>query len=229
MCAGAHIGRIRMNDKQRKLERYRELNRDAKKGQIVCAGSSLMEMFPVEKFAAEEGEPVIVYNRGIGGFVTSELLDALDICILDLEPSRLFINIGTNDLSDAQIPISRMMRNYEEILERTRQALPEIEIYLMAYYPVNYEAAAEEMKPCLRIRTNEKINAANQEVQKLAERCGYRYIDIGDALRDERGRLKAEYTIEGMHIKEEGYREIFPEFMKYAAEPGWRSGSDKIP
>ena len=137
-----------MNDKQRKLERYRELNRDAKKGQIVCAGSSLMEMFPVEKFAAEAGEPVIVYNRGIGGFVTSELLDALDICILDLEPSRLFINIGTNDLSDAQIPISRMMRNYEEILERTRQALPEIEIYLMAYYPVNYEAAAEEMKPC---------------------------------------------------------------------------------
>ena len=35
------------------------------------------------------------------------------------------------------------------------------------------------------------------------------------------GNLKAEYTIEGMHIKEEGYRQIYPEFMKYAMEPRW--------
>lgn len=32
---------------------------------------------------------------------------------------------------------------------------------------------------------------------------------------------KEEYTIEGMHIKEEGYRQIYPEFMKYAMEPRW--------
>lgn len=211
-----------MCDKQWKLERYREWNRNVKKGQIVCAGSSLMEMFPVEKWAAEAQPPVIVYNRGIGGFVTSELLDAMDVCILALEPSRLFINIGTNDLSDARIPVADIMCNYEEILKRTEQALPEIEIYLMAYYPINEEAAAEEMKPCLRVRTNEKINAANAEVKKLAEKHGQRYIDIAGSLRDGQGRLKAEYTIEGMHIKEEGYRAIFPEFMKYAMEPGWR-------
>ncbi len=35
------------------------------------------------------------------------------------------------------------------------------------------------------------------------------------------GNLKAEYTIEGMHITEEGYRSIFPEFMKYAMESKW--------
>ena len=29
-------------------------------------------------------------------------------------------------------------------------------------------------------------------------------------LTDERGRLKAAYTIEGMHIREEGYRAIWP-------------------
>ena len=37
-------------------------------------------------------------------------------------------------------------------------------------------------------------------------------------LKDENGNLKAEYTIEGMHIKEEGYRAIFPEFIRYAME-----------
>ena len=47
------------------------------------------------------------------------------------------------------------------------------------------------------------------------------HIDINAPLKDARGSLKAEYTIEGMHITEEGYRSIFPEFMKYATEPKW--------
>lgn len=34
----------------------------------------------------------------------------------------------------------------------------------------------------------------------------------------EQGRLKAEYTIEGMHIKEEGYRAIYDDIMKYVKE-----------
>ena len=43
-------------------------------------------------------------------------------------------------------------------------------------------------------------------------------MDINDPLKDENGNLKAEYTIEGMHIKEEGYRAIFPKFIRYAME-----------
>ena len=37
--------------KEYKIERYRKMNETAEKGQILCAGSSLMEMFPIEKFA----------------------------------------------------------------------------------------------------------------------------------------------------------------------------------
>ncbi len=183
-----------------------------------------MEMFPVEKLMEETHQEVVIYNRGIGGFVTRELLDALDVCILDLKPRRLFLNIGTNDLSDASISMAEIMERYDQILNRVEKALPETEIYLMAYYPINYEAAAEEMKPCLLVRTNEKIARANEEVRKLAEHHGARYIDVNDALKDEQGRLKAEYTIEGMHIKEEGYRAIWPTFLSYVLEPEWKSG-----
>lgn len=211
-------------EKQEKIMNYREKNKHVVPGQIVCAGSSLMEMFPVEKLMEETNQEVIIYNRGIGGFVTRELLEALDDCILDLKPRRLFLNIGTNDLSDASISIAEIMERYDEIISRVEAALPEIEIYLMAYYPINYEAAAEEMKPCLLVRTNEKIDRANQEVRKLAERHGARYIDVNDALKDEQGRLKAEYTIEGMHIKEEGYRAIWPDFLSYVMEPMWKDG-----
>ena len=191
-----------------KVERYRELNKTALKGQVVFTGSSLMEMFPINKLLEEHHDSTVIYNRAVGGFITDELLKVIDVCAVDLMPSKVFINIGTNDLSWSSIPISQVIDNYSKILDEIEK-VPDVKIYLMAYYPVNYEAAAPEMKECLKIRTNEK---------KLAERHGQRYIDISRNLKDDRGRLKAEYTIEGMHIKEEGYRAIYDDIMKYVKE-----------
>lgn len=208
-----------MTDKERKLKNYREKNKEAVYGQVVFAGSSLMEMFPINKLLEEHGDDTIIYNRGIGGYVTNELLQVTDVCITDLKPKKVFLNIGTNDLSNPQIPISQMIENYDRILCKIEEALPQAVIYLMAYYPVNYEAAAEEMKECLKIRTNEKIKRANGEVKKLAQKHGQHYIDVNKNLKDEQGRLKAEYTIEGMHIKEEGYAAIYDDVMRYVKEP----------
>lgn len=202
-------------EKAEKLERYRMANQTAQKGQIVFAGSSLMEMFPVEKLLRERGIDTVVYNRGIGGYVTQELLAHLDVCVTDLMPRRVFINIGTNDLSDASISLEEVMARYEAIITEIERRVPGVELLLMAYYPINYDAAAESMKPCLRVRTNEKINAANALVQQLAQRHGQRYIDVNRALKDAQGRLRAEYTIEGMHIREEGYRAIMDDLIPY--------------
>lgn len=207
-----------MNDKEMKLERYRADNMTVKHGETVFAGSSLMEMFPINKLLAERGDDTVIYNRGIGGCVSRELLEAVDVCVIDLKPSRVFINIGTNDLSDSRIPMSELTDNYDKIVTAIENALPEVKIYFMAYYPVNYDAAAEDMKECLRIRNNGKIAAANAEVKKLAEKHGQRYIDINKNLKDEQGRLKAEYTIEGLHINEEGYRAIYDDIMRYVKE-----------
>ncbi|MGN0379955.1 MAG: lysophospholipase, partial [Butyrivibrio sp.] len=91
-------------------------------------------------------------------------------------------------------------------------------IYMMAYYPVNYEAATEEMKPCILIRSNEKINEANKLVEQIARKHGQKFINVNAPLMDNSGRLKAEYTIEGIHIKPEGYRAIFEDVMKYVNE-----------
>ena len=202
-------------DKYRMVQSWQTLNQSCLKGQIVFTGSSLMEMFPVETFAAEEGSGFpVVYNRGVGGWRTEEMLACLDEMVIGLLPRRVFINIGTNDLSDSSVTISALMTRYEEILTRIKAGVPHVQIVMMAYYPVNYEAAAESMKACLRIRTNERIRAANQAVQALAGRLGYRYIDVNAPLTDEQGRLRAEYTIEGMHINEAGYRAIWPQIRE---------------
>ncbi len=208
-----------MNDKEKKILRYREENKTVQYGQTVFAGSSLMEMFPINKLLEEHNDNMTVYNRGIGGFVSRELLEVIDVCAIDLKPSKIFINIGTNDLSDSRIPISELMENYDKIISEIEARLPETVIYLMAYYPVNYEAADENMKECLKIRNNEKIRIANVEVKKLAERHNQRYININKNLMDEQCRLKAEYTIEGLHINEDGYRAIYDDIMAYVKEP----------
>lgn len=204
--------------KEYKTERYRRLNETAEKGSVLFAGSSLMEDFPVERFAREDDLPVTVYNRGVGGFITDELLENINVCILDLAPRRLFINIGTNDLSDPTRSIDTVMSNYAGILTRVKQAIPGIGLYLIAYYPVNRDAAIPETRDCLKVRTNEKLAEANVRVKMLAERFGAKYIDVNAPLKDEQGRLRAEYTFEGIHIKEEGYRAIYPLVKQYILE-----------
>lgn len=206
-------------EKEQMVKDFHIWNKNAVKGQIVFTGSSLMEMFPVEEWVRELGpDAPIVYNRGVGGYKTSDLLPILDACVFELEPRKVFINIGTNDLSDDSIPLEKVMSNYDRIITQIEERLPGVIIYMMAYYPVNYDAAAEEMKPCLLIRTNDKINRANELVEQLAARHGQRFINVNAPLMDEQGRLKAEYTIEGMHIKPEGYRAIFGDIMAYVNE-----------
>ncbi len=206
-------------EKEQMVRDFHVKNKSAVKGQIVFTGSSLMEMFPIEEWVKESGpDAPIIYNRGVGGYRTTDLLPILDACVFELKPRKVFINIGTNDLSDSSIPLETVMENYDKIITQIEEKLPGIVIYMMAYYPINYEAAAEEMKPCLLIRTNEKINRANELVAGLAEKHNQRFINVNAPLTDTQGRLKAEYTIEGMHIRPEGYRAIFDDVMKYVME-----------
>lgn len=206
-------------EKEQMIKNFHVWNKDAVKGQIVFTGSSLMEMFPIEKWVKELGPNApIVYNRGVGGYRTTDLLPILDACVFELRPRKVFINIGTNDLSDGSVPLETVMSNYDQIITQIEEKLLGVIIYMMAYYPINYDAATEEMKPCLLIRTNEKINKANELVAQLAAKHGQRYINVNAPLMDEQGRLKAEYTIEGMHIKPKGYRAIFQDIMTYVKE-----------
>ena len=199
-------------EKRRLVQRYRESNRTAEKGGIVFAGSSLMEMFPVEKWARELPGCPPVYNRGVGGYRTEDTLPILDALVTDLQPRRVFLNIGTNDLSDPSVTIDALMERYDHIMHLIEEALPGVEIIVMAYYPINIDAATDEgMKACLRIRTNERIAEANRALEILAAAHGQPYRDFNAPLTDAWGRLKAEYTIEGMHIRPEGYRAIWPE------------------
>ena len=55
-------------EKEDKLARFRHLNPYVRKGQILFAGSSLMEQFPIYEFLLDFQLPYTIYNRGVGGF-----------------------------------------------------------------------------------------------------------------------------------------------------------------
>ena len=79
-------------EQRRKIKNYDYLNQIALKGKTLFTGSSLMEMFPICEIARSRGIEEVVYNRGVGGLNTDEFLEYIHILLLDLEPSRIFIN-----------------------------------------------------------------------------------------------------------------------------------------
>ncbi len=200
-------------------ERFRELNRLAKKGETVFAGSSLMEQFPINEMMATKGIHKIVYNRGIGGYKTDDLLASMDECILALAPSRVFINIGTNDIAAPDYEEGRLIAQYRRILEEILRHDPKTELFLMAYYPCNpdddFGVPEEQHREMFCSRRNPALLSASRAVQALAGELGAHYIDVNAGLTDERGNLKKAFSIEGVHLRMAAYWTILENLTPY--------------
>lgn len=208
------------DEKKEKLRKYQYLNALARKGETVFAGSSLMEFFPVNEFQQILDQRYCIYNRGIAGYVTSELLASMETCIFELEPSKLFINIGTNDISAPEYTLEGLISNYDEILSRIAKRLPNCQVYVMSYYPVNGVAEfphvpKESMGDIFERRTNAAIREANEAVERLAGKFGFTYIDVNEGLSDEDGNLKAEFGTDGIHMLPNGYAVVLRNMLEY--------------
>lgn len=205
-----------------KVIKYRILNTMVKEGQILFTGSSLMEQFPINELQMDFDINKIIYNRGIGGFTTDDMLQCMDEQILGVRPSKIFINIGTNDISnpaeDFNVLLDNMIKNYRSILTTIKEELPQTIVYMMAFYPVN----SIDMAPDCPVehtvfynRNNTTIPIANAKIKELAEEMNYNYIDVNQGLTDERGMLKKEYTVEGIHMYANAYKQVLENMKKY--------------
>ena len=198
-------------EQEEKLDRFRILNQEARKGEILFTGSSLMEQFPIHELMMNDGMDLVIYNRGIGGFTTRDMMEHMEEMVFGTEPSRIFINIGTNDMNAPDFSQDRLLENYEAILRQIQERLPAAEINVMAYYPVNEVDKVPDGpwgKTLFVNRTNRTIDRLNQALEKLAEKLGCRFINVNKGLTDENARLKKEYTIEGVHMYANGYRVV---------------------
>ena len=207
-----------MEEVEIRKHNYACLNRLAKKGETLFVGSSLMEQFPINELLMSRGISKTIYNRGIGGFTTDMMLDSMEEMVFGLEPARIFINIGTNDISQPDYSLEKLMANYRKILAQIQERLPEAEITLLAYYPVNEtlrQPGEGSTSDRFNTRNNENLREANQAVKALASEMGCRFLDVNAGLTDENGRLKAEYTREGVHMYADAYNVVLDNLLPY--------------
>ena len=203
------------------LKSYDKANLSAKKGQTLFVGSLLMEIFPIEKWE-EAGEVTFshyIYNRAVRATTISFLLEHIESQIFNLEPSKIFINIGTNDIG-FEIPEEEFLNNYDQILSQIESKLPQTQVYVMRYYPINTVDFGQDSdeKTLFETRSNKKFQKASDKIKKLADNHHFHFIDVNDGLSDENGNLKKELTFDGAHLNPAGYQLVLENLKVYLEE-----------
>jgi len=177
------------------------------RGRIIFLGNSITEMGDWKKVLNDS----TVINRGIGGDITYGVLKRLKD-ITDRNPSKIFILLGINDIGK-DIPDVVIAYNYLKIVREIHDKCPNTIIYVQSVLPINPELPHFPQhydKP-------EHILSLNKLLASHAKDGNYTYVDIFHLFADAEGRLKSQYTYEGLHLKPPAY----PIWVDYLKKQGY--------
>ena len=202
--------------KNNKIKRYNELmelNKIASEGAIVFAGDSITRWYPIDELFTD----CVIYNRGNAGYLTSELLDVFEETIISIKPSKIFILIGTNDMSMRNITPEIALENTLKMLDKVKLYLPYTEIYLISIYPINVTKNKMISEKIYKMKSyySDKIFKLNRLYKKMCNENDVIYVDLFNKLCDENNQLNLNYTVDGLHLSIEGYRIITENLKKY--------------
>lgn len=164
-------------------------------GRIIFLGNSITEMGDWKKATGDS----TVINRGIGGDITFGVLKRLKD-ITDRKPSKVFILLGINDIGK-DIPDAVIADNYLKIVRDIHAKCPETKIYVESVLPVNPTVQNFPQ----HYDKEEHVLALDKLLKADASAGDYTYVDIFHLFVDGAGRLKKEYTYEGLHLKPPAY------------------------
>lgn len=174
-------------------------------GSTLFTGSSTIRMWKTLQ-ASFPNEKIL--NTGFGGSKASDLETHLFPLVIRLEPSRVFIYEGDNDVW-ADVPVADILTSLDNIVNRLQLIDPKTAIYLIGAKP----------SPS---RWEKRANYAifNQKLQEYARaKEGVEFIDTWTPLIDSEGNPRPELFLEDqLHLNDKGYQiwtEIFrPYFEK---------------
>lgn len=141
-------------------------------------------------------------NRGIGSDTTEGILKRLDN-IISLNPKKVFIMVGVNDLA-LNIKKDTIINNYDSIIKTLKTKIPNTALYIQSVLPVNSSGSKIN---------NQDIDNLNIRIKELANKYSFDYIDINSKLK-ENEQLNNDYTIDGIHLKGNAY-EIWVNNIKF--------------
>ena len=181
-------------------KRNRELGfPDENEKRIVFMGDSITEewgnLYP-EFFSGN-----YYINRGIGGQTTPQMLIRFKPDAIDLKPYAIIILAGTNDIAGNTGPSTVRMIT-DNIFSMAELAIAyEIKVVLSSILPVyQYPWVDDVLDP------PSSIGSINSKIKEYVENKGLVYLDYYSSMVDDRKGLKLDFTGDGVHPNEAGYR-----------------------
>ena len=120
--------------------------------------------------------------------------------ITESNPSKIFLMIGVNDLSKGKSK-SYILEKYQEIIDSIKTQTTSTEIYVQSILPVNNEF--EYFKN--HTNKTDSIISLNDSLSIMAEKNNVEYINLFTPFANSEKKMKAEYTLDGLHFNGKGY------------------------
>lgn len=196
---------IKLSSRVERLERY-TYNKES----IVFLGDSITSRCDLNKYFPNYN----VYNSGIAGNMTKDILDNMENRVFVYNPTKVFILIGTNDLVYSGLDNDGIKNNIEEIINKIYEKNSNTKIYLESIYPVNNSLNKE----IVETRTNDNIKDLNNKIEKICNNNKCTYINMYDNLTDKNDNMKRIYTVDGLHLNKIGYKVVASKLTKYLNE-----------
>jgi lysophospholipase L1-like esterase len=153
-----------------------------------------------------------IKNRGISGDMAMGVYDRLDP-ILKGKPAKIFLLIGINDLARGTSVDSIVMK-IGLIVQKIKKDSPGTKLYIQSVLPVTDQY---KMFGSHTSRASD-IPVLNEMLNKLSENEKVIYVDLYTHFADnETGKMKSEYTNDGLHLLGNGYllwRDIILPYLK---------------
>lgn len=163
------------------------------KNRIAFWGDSLTEWGNWEKYFPNQE----IANFGISGEKSNEILSRLDE-ILFWKPKRIFLMMGINDLGDG-LSYQDVLENYQKLFSLLKEQ-KNIELIVQSLLPTNEDLFKSTNFDGM------KILELNYHLKDLCDKEGITYVDLYTAFSTHTYQLIQDYTNDGLHLNEAGYR-----------------------
>jgi lysophospholipase L1-like esterase len=162
-----------------------------------------------------------IKNRGISGDISAGIIYRLDE-VVKRKPVKVFLMIGVNDLARNISPDS-VIKNILLIASYLKQESVSTQLYVQSILPVNDAFG----KFGGHTNKGEQVKQVNEKLKQNSATYDYTYIDLYSSFCDKNGKLKNEFTNDGLHLTGTGY--LFWKHLVYPYVFSLQTGPSLLP